>query len=717
MKTIWNYLIVASAGLFALSCSKVEDEKVPSEEVYTYVIAIDEGTRSYLDGDHMAWETGDGIGWFVSNGSYPDCGYSSINMTTPRTFSITSIYTIYNGSRIYACAPCSGIKKSGEATLFIPFTQSDEYGLLKDAMPMVSLPIEVTGQITHDTNTPIGQASFANLGAVIKYNVFTSDAAYGAEEIQSVTFEATTPIAGDFDVDLTTVTETSIPTPSGLTEKSVTSILDTPEVAGSSKADGLKVFQVVAPGTISGTVTVTTDAAVYSYDVASVTLNRAKIKTINVDLASANATRRTLADFETLLTAHEWLLVSVVDYTGTDITQNAGDALTFNADQSLTITCNTQPGEVYDYNTNGWVDYRLGYSSWDATPREWSITRFEGAYPVLGFTDYAYPLAIVSDFNYPQEYSIVSLTDTDLVLKYFDTTITFSAPAAPAPTTPEDLLKAHQWELASVSRMYPAHDTDYWDDTKTAGNKITFNADYSFTFDCSANSDKVYDYYNGGYATDFYFPGGEQWSLSETGGKNYLNFTKYAYPLVIVDDILNSQSFEITVLTDTCLKLFHNDGSCNYIITFTTPGEKSSVEGKLTAHNWTLSTVTRDGVDVTQTAGNIMKLNANHSINYDCSSNNDWNDHVYDYIYDSYDTPSNYSWATWEWSVSFGAVTSLVFSDHCFPLVIVGDFQSYALPYEIVTLTDTALALKYNNGTFGDDSVHGLYVITFTATP
>ena len=371
MKKIWMYSIVALAGLSLLACNKeVTDPSTSSE--YTYLITINEDSKSYLDGNHMAWEEGDGIGWCAFTGSqgFSYSGYTSINMTTPRSFSFTCPLTIGQGGHIHACSPCSGIYDSGEATLFIPFEQ---YGTIQDAMPMVSLPIEVTATIPSNTTTYVGEAKFVNLGAVIQYNVFTNDPTYSAEQIQSVTFTATSPIAGDFDVDLTAVSESSIPSPSFNIYSSydvVMSRLDYPEVAGSSKADGLKVYQVVAPGTLSGTVTVTTDVATYSYPVSNIVFDRATIKTLNVDLASVNATRRTLEDYGTLLTAHEWQLVSVVDYEGTELTQNAGDLLTLNADYSLSVTCNTQENMVYDYCNNEWVDFRLGYSSWDDVSRD-----------------------------------------------------------------------------------------------------------------------------------------------------------------------------------------------------------------------------------------------------------------------------------------------------------------------------------------------------------
>ena len=132
------------------------------------------------------------------------------------------------------------------------------------------------------------------------------------------------------------------------------------------------------------------------------------------------------------------------------------------------------------------------------------------------------------------------------------------------------------------------------------------------------------------------------------------------------------------------------------------------LEGLLTAKEWELNQVTRDGVDITETAGNKMRLYADHSFSFDYSPNDGY---AFDFIWDAYATP--YSWGTNKWSVAFGTVPSLVFAQYSFPLVIVGDCDNSDLPYEIVSLTDSALVLEYNNTTCGEESVHGLYRITF----
>lgn len=305
MKQIWNYMIVALAGLSLLACNKGQDTPFEEEKTLvegrSYTIAIAPETKSYLDGDHITWDEDDAeytvIGWFATATEYNGhevgvSGFSRINLNAnPRTFTVsTPAGDIYAGEYIYAYyAPYAVDNESKTAAQLSILTE--QQGLLKNSMPMVSLPISVENKITINTNEAIGTARFVNLGAVIEYNVFTSDDTFADENIVGINFEATTPIAGNFTVDLTQVSEEAIPSPSGLTENSVYSELDVPVTVGSSKDDGVKVYQVIAPGTVSGTITVYTDAASYQYTIDSKDFNRGKIRPLNVDLASANAVR------------------------------------------------------------------------------------------------------------------------------------------------------------------------------------------------------------------------------------------------------------------------------------------------------------------------------------------------------------------------------------------------------------------------------------------
>ena len=104
MKKIWKYSIVALAGLSLFACNvKETPEENPSAEGYTYTIAIAGETRSHINVDHMSWDEGDLIGWFINNNA-ADC--SEINVSAnPHTFGVTSSTALPANSTVYAYAP------------------------------------------------------------------------------------------------------------------------------------------------------------------------------------------------------------------------------------------------------------------------------------------------------------------------------------------------------------------------------------------------------------------------------------------------------------------------------------------------------------------------------------------------------------------------------------------------------------------------------------
>ncbi len=404
-------MIVALAGLSLLACNKKE-EIVPDEKPagkYTYTIAVAGDTKSHLAGDHMAWDETDMIGWFINNNAF-DCSEIDIE-ATPRTFEVSSSTALPANSMVYAFAPCYPLvyettPTKTAAPLSIPVSQS---GTISDAMPMVSVPIEIADPVAASTDKPIAEAKFINLGAVIEYNIYTTNASYNAEKVQSVKFTSNSNIAGDFSVNLTTVAENAIPVPSGLTEDTVTSTLASATTVGGSKATGIKVYQVIAPGTWSGTVTVTTDAAVYEYPVTSKEFNRATIKTLNVDLASANATRISLVEY--MLTAHQWELKEVQEV-GVICTSATGNKLTLNSNHTMAFDCSANSNQTYDHTWSGGLIAPNKYG--EVANMRWSTTS-SGDMDYLTVTDGF--LLVFAQASMTGEYEIEELTDSKLRVK------------------------------------------------------------------------------------------------------------------------------------------------------------------------------------------------------------------------------------------------------------------------------------------------------------
>lgn len=408
-------MIVALAGLSMLACNKEENiqkEETPSVEGYTYTIAVAGDTKSYLDDDHMTWKSGDVIGWFTDK-----AGNSEIDLdTNPRSFQVSSTAAMAAGANIYAYAPYkAGDQSKTAAPLSIPTAQD---GIISDAMPMVSLPIELGSAMAASTDTPVGQASFLNLGAVIEYNVFTTTASYASEKVQSVKFTATSSIAGDFTVDLTAVSENAIPAPTGLSEDTVISTLASATTVGDSKANGIKVYQVIAPGTYSGTITVTTDKATYSYSVSSKEFTRGKIKTLNADLA--NAIR--LTEKEQILVGSKWKLVNYYDAFSWETNIPTTDNYNLLNDYGGSFPSALGNPRLLFYKNHAFSLENFAYFKdanqmpFEASPSDadgqWLLTEDEG---VINFSSGAFPIVIANASDLSSvDWRIVSLSSSQL---------------------------------------------------------------------------------------------------------------------------------------------------------------------------------------------------------------------------------------------------------------------------------------------------------------
>lgn len=282
MKQIFKYVAMAVAMASMAACVNKEMLPVDSADEYVYTLNVGGATKAALSTDHMAWQAGDQIGWFTDK-----AGSSEVNMaTTPRSFTVSSTAALAAGSKIYAYAPYTTAGTVTAAPLSIPVAQDGD--AVEDAMPLVAIPVTLGSAMAAATDTPIGTAQFVNLGALLQYNVYTTNASYAAEKVESVKFTSASNIAGDFTVDLTAVAEDAIPSIAGLNQKAVTSTLASATTVGDSKANGIKVYQVIAPGSYTGTITVVTDKAVYEYNITSaVDFNRSKMKPVSLDLKYA----------------------------------------------------------------------------------------------------------------------------------------------------------------------------------------------------------------------------------------------------------------------------------------------------------------------------------------------------------------------------------------------------------------------------------------------
>lgn len=302
-KVISLIAFAAITTAMSVSCNKVEELKDSEgkDVVKTLVFEIgnSETTKTVIGDDSgkkfAQWESGDVLGSITTK----TAGSSPVNAAAnPVTFSISSVGGLTEGNTINVWYPYGGsVQNDATAVnMSIPDLQTQDGSNFDfDAMPMVAETVTVTAGMESATdNTVVGSINFANLGSLIDFKVYSSNATYAEEKVLSVKFAANKAIAGDFTMDLTAVNFSDEETLklSGYTTRNVYTALAAPTSIGTTKETALDVYMVVAPGTYQGSVVVETDKALYTFPINSdKTLARSGLKSFGLNLGKDGLSR------------------------------------------------------------------------------------------------------------------------------------------------------------------------------------------------------------------------------------------------------------------------------------------------------------------------------------------------------------------------------------------------------------------------------------------
>ena len=302
-KSIKHTFAIAAAVMSLLACSKEIQQPVQpagedgSDGMYTYQFVLDGETKTALDGSHLAWEAGDRLGAYVRAGEDVSVNQASeVDVTaTPVKVGIRSTVAMTAGAGLYAYFPY--VSSNGgtpeNVTLTIPTAQVQAGTAFdSDAMPLVSVPFIAEEALGTDTELSL---RMAGLGSLVCFNLYSTDSALASEKVTRVTFVADKGVAGDFTYDLTSVSydETEevlyVPVPDGFEDTEVSTAVSGNLAVGSSKAEGARVYMVLAPVSAGGTIRVHTDNATRSYKltVPEISFSRNATRTFNIDLANA----------------------------------------------------------------------------------------------------------------------------------------------------------------------------------------------------------------------------------------------------------------------------------------------------------------------------------------------------------------------------------------------------------------------------------------------
>lgn len=313
-----NIIFAATAmivAMTAVSCSKVAGIEENPSYTYRFAVVNEElpSVKSDMSGDHLAFETGDYLGFSLEQaGKIVDAQRTPIQTTEPRPiFGFTTNHQMKAGDRIYVVSPRvlkidkgtdrrEPVNADPMQSITIPLVQTHKGGKFDGAaMPMVSVPFTFTKDMLVGADNQLQEVKFLNLGALLDFRVFSTDGKYQNEIVRDVIFEADKNIVGEFKINVQNVNPDDEKTLAiDLTSARAEGDFATPltnvartesdAVVGAGKDNSGSVRMVVAPGIYTGKVKVRTDKAYYVLNLSTArTFDRNGIYPLGLNLAKA----------------------------------------------------------------------------------------------------------------------------------------------------------------------------------------------------------------------------------------------------------------------------------------------------------------------------------------------------------------------------------------------------------------------------------------------
>ncbi len=303
-------MFFAAAAMALSSCQKeIGQVETPSEGEFFYNFSISNvdnaagaDTKATLANDgtnlYLKWENLDSFGAFSTDGESNSNNRPSTVTVSGDSFTlkVASTVQLASGSTVYTYFPYNsgaGTTRTNATIKIDPIQTQKATGFDASVMPMAGEPYTTATILAKDDETTVGTINFANLGAIVEFNIYATSAI--EEQIKSVQFNSNSGNpAGNFTLNLTTVDfsdDSTLELKGSGSAASVKTDLETPvdiPLSTTSAKEGTKVYMAVAPGDYAGTVVVTTTGHTYTFNVTSAkTFNRSKVKRLNANLSTA----------------------------------------------------------------------------------------------------------------------------------------------------------------------------------------------------------------------------------------------------------------------------------------------------------------------------------------------------------------------------------------------------------------------------------------------
>ncbi|MBQ9137792.1 MAG: DNA/RNA non-specific endonuclease [Alistipes sp.] len=261
----------------AISCNKESGEQNDNALYSQINITLTTDSRIAFEQNRYHWQGGESLGVYIASQSPTTNAVATIEVRDGLGYCTMQTEPYSAGDILYAYTPHSTASRNAEqVVLTIPSEQSVATAgeFPADAMPMVSDPYTLTE--SEDISLMMRP-----VGSILCYNIYAT-ADYSGEKVLSVRYATSTPIAGSVEHNITD----SALNLDAMGEYAVSTTLASSYAVPATLSAATPVYMVVAPGEYTGTLTITTDAAIYTYN-HSQTAIRNNYYDINIDLSRA----------------------------------------------------------------------------------------------------------------------------------------------------------------------------------------------------------------------------------------------------------------------------------------------------------------------------------------------------------------------------------------------------------------------------------------------
>ena len=275
--------------LLMVACNSAENEQISTNRLN---IELTSESRVAFANNKYHWQSGEQIGVYIAAQTPTVNVPATIQVRDQRGYCSVDVATFQPSDILYAYLPYSEANSNAkQVTLTIPTEQNVSAAgeLAATAMPMVAEPYILT-------NSSDVSLYFYPMGAILCYNIYAT-ANYAGEKVVSVRYATSTPIAGAAKHDITS----SNLELKGLDKYSVQTTLKSHYTTPAAQSAATPIYTVIGAGDYSGTLTVTTNAAIYTYNL-SIDTERNYYYDINIDLSKATYRKSLTADTQATAT-------------------------------------------------------------------------------------------------------------------------------------------------------------------------------------------------------------------------------------------------------------------------------------------------------------------------------------------------------------------------------------------------------------------------------